>query len=194
MAFIPFWLLYLQETNAKKRSRNRPAKNNDILPSINATFFSGFDAYILYWLRDGNPENDPRVYLTSGLLRTLPGGKTLVYPGRYYINIMINRLGQYLPDRVLEEDGDVWIYRHRHKDHPNSLAYFIYKPTINGSRLSSYTFETGHTFGNNVQQISFSDGADRGKEKWLPVLNGKVVLPIEEKPVLLLCRSSNAEQ
>jgi hypothetical protein len=51
-----------------------------LLRSINATFFSGFDAYILYWLRDSNPENDPRVYLTSGIICTLPDGKTKAIP------------------------------------------------------------------------------------------------------------------
>ena len=105
-----------------------------LLRSVNATFFSGFDAYILYWLRDRNPENDPRVFLTSGILRSLPDGKTQVYPGWYYISTLVNHLGKYLPDRVVREQGDIWIYRYRHSEFPDSLAYFIYKPTTNGSQ------------------------------------------------------------
>ena len=69
-----------------------------LLRSVNATFFSGFDAYILYW-RYGYPEDDPRVYLTSGILRTLPDGKTLVYPGWYYISTLVKRLGKIIPTK-----------------------------------------------------------------------------------------------
>ncbi len=43
-----------------------------ILRSINATAFSGFDRYILYWLKDRDPEDDPRVYLTSGVISSCP--------------------------------------------------------------------------------------------------------------------------
>ena len=157
-----------------------------LLRSINAVFFSGFDAYILYWLRDGNPENDPRVYLTSGILRSLPDGKTLVYPGWYYISTLVNRLGKYLPDKVISEKGDVWIYRYRHSVHSDSVAYFIYKPTVNGSRLNAFTLETGNGDGNQALKISFLDDNDLGKEEILPVIGGKIQTEVNEKPIIIL--------
>jgi hypothetical protein len=158
-----------------------------LIRSINAVFFSGFDAYILYWLRDGNPEDDPRVYLTSGILRTMPDGKTKVYPGWYYISTLVNRLGKYRPDKVILENGGVWIYRYRHTEQPDSVAYFVYKPTVDGSRLSSYTLETGNTVGNAVRKISFLDDSEQGKEETVTVSDGKIQIPVEEKPVLILC-------
>jgi hypothetical protein len=159
-----------------------------LLRSINATFFSGFDAYILYWLRDGNPEDDPRVFLTSGILRGMPDGKTRVYPGWYYISTLVNRLGQYRPDQVIRETGDVWIYRYRHMEEPDSVAYFIYKPTVNGGHLASYSLEIGKTVGNRIRKISFLDNSDKGKEEIIPVLNGRIDLPVEEIPILVLCK------
>src|SRR5664279_885908 len=157
-----------------------------LLRSINATFFSGFDAYILYWLRDGNPENDPRTYLTSGILRSLPDGKTLVYPGWYYISTLVNRLGKYRPDRVVREDGDVWIYQYRHSEFPDSLAYFIYKPTVDGSQVNSFTLKTPKIPGNQVEEISFLDHNDQGASEILKVNDGKITINVLEKPKILL--------
>jgi hypothetical protein len=159
-----------------------------ILRSVNAVFFSGFDAYILYWLRDGNPENDPRVYLTSGVLRTMPDGKTKVYPGWFYISTLINQLGKYRPDKIIKENGNVWIYRYRHTEHPDSVAYFIYKPTVNGSRVVSFTLETGVKEGNMATKISFLDDSEIGKIERVSISEGRVELNIEEKPFLLLCK------
>ncbi len=160
-----------------------------LLRSVNATFFSGFDAYILYWLRDGYPEDEPQAYLTSGILRTQADGKTKVYPGWYYISTLVNRLGKYRPDKVIRETGDAWVYQYRHKVYPDSVAYFVYKPTVNGGRLANYTLETGKTAGNRVLAISFLDDSDLGKEEMLPVSDGKINVPVEEKPLLILCKT-----
>jgi hypothetical protein len=163
-----------------------------LLRSINATFFSGFDAYILYWLRDGNPENDPRVYLTSGILRGMPDGKTRVYPGWYYISTLVGCLGRYLPDQIIREEGDVWIYRYRHIDHPDSVAYFIYKPTVNGGRVRDFSLETGMVSGNQVQKISFTDDSETGKRESIPVNAGKIRFTVQEQPVLILFREPSS--
>ena len=160
-----------------------------LLRSINAVFFSGFDAYILYWLRDRNPETDPRVYLTSGILRSLPDGKTLVYPGWYYISTLVNRLGKYIPDQIISEKGDVWIYRYRHAEYPDSLAYFVYKPTLKGSSLASIALAGGNTVGNQALKVSFLDDSDQGKEEILPVVAGKIQSAASQKPILIFCKA-----
>jgi len=159
-----------------------------LLRSINATFFSGFDAYILYWLKDGIPEDDPRTYLTSGILRRMPDGKTKAYPGWYYISTLVNRLGNYMPDKVISETGNVWIYRYRHSQDPDSVAYFLYKPSVNGSRSPSYLLDIGKATGNEVHKISFLDNSETGEEENIPVSKGKIKLDIEERPVLILCK------
>ena len=163
-----------------------------LLRSINATFFSGFDAYILYWLRDRDPEDDPRVFLTSGLVYTNSTGKTKVYPGWYFISTLVNRLGNYRPDQVIFETGDVWIYRYRHINQSDSVAYFVYKPTVNGTRLPSYPLVIGNTMNNQVQKISFLDDSEFGREEMIPVLGGKIMIPVEEKPALYLCKEPSS--
>jgi hypothetical protein len=159
-----------------------------LLRSINATFFSGFDAYILYWLRDGNPEDDPRPYLTSGILRGMPDGKTKAYPGWYYISTLVNRLGKYIPDKVISEIGDVWIYRYRHSQEPDSVAYFLYKPSVIGNHPSSYSLDVGKTVGKMVQKIGFLDNSELGRVENVPISKEKIQFNIDERPILILCK------
>ncbi len=165
-----------------------------LLRSINAAFFSGFDAYILYWLRDGNPPDDPRVYLTSGIIRTMPDGKTFAYPGWYYISTLVNRLGNYRPDSLIRETGDVWVYRYRNIDYPDSLAYFIYKPTANGSRIDSWNLECGGVDGKIIRKISFLDQSQQGKEETIPLVNGKIKISVEETPQLILFKDPESNK
>lgn len=161
-----------------------------LLRSINATFFSGFDAYILYWLRDGNPENYPQTYLTSGILWKPADGKTMAYPGWFYISTMINRLGKYRPDKVISEKGNVWIYRYRNSEHSDSLAYFVYKPTDDGTRLQSYSLEISNVSGNVVSKINFDDNSETGKEENMRMSGGKIRVDVEEKPLIILFKES----
>jgi hypothetical protein len=162
-----------------------------LLRSINATFFSGFDAYILYWLRDGFPETDPRVFLTSGVLRSMPDGKTKPYPAWYYISTLVSRLGKYRPGGIIQESGDVWIYKYIHAELPDSVAYFIYKPTVNGSRINSFTLKTGNMNLNTVLKLGFTDETDQGREENFPVILGKIKIPVEEKPVLIFGKENH---
>ncbi len=167
-----------------------PAESQGImlLRSINATFFSGFDAYILYWLTDGKPEDAPDTYLTSGILRQMPDGTTMPYPGWFYISTLVKRLGDYLPDSVVSEKGSVWIYRYRHQQFRDSVAYFVYAPTVNGTRVLHYSLSLGNVYGNIVREIIFADNSDMGNENKLIVSNGSVKVPVEEKPILILCK------
>jgi hypothetical protein len=162
-----------------------------LIRSINATFFSGFDAYILYWLRDGFPETDSRVFLTSGVLRTMPNGKTKVYPAWYYINTLVSRLGKYRPEKIIQESGNVWIYKYVHAEIPDSVAYFVYKPTVNNSRIKSFSLETGNNNLSSVLKLEFTDDSDQGKEEFLPVKRGKITMPVEEKPILIFCKENH---
>jgi hypothetical protein len=159
-----------------------------LLRSINACFFSGFDAYILYWLRDGNPQDDPRVYLTSGLLRTRPDGTTQVYPGWYYISTMVNRLGKYRADKVMKEDGGVWVYKYRNSERPDSVAYFLYRPLIKENNTILYCLKEGQITGNDVLKVEFSDESVFGNSTPLQVKDGQINVEIAEKPVLILCK------
>ncbi|MBS1598716.1 MAG: hypothetical protein JST75_10875 [Bacteroidetes bacterium] len=156
-----------------------------ILRSINATAFSGFDAYILYWLKDGNPETDPRVYLTSGILRQMPDGSTKPYPGWFYISSFVNRLANYTADSIVSEKGNVWVYKYRNQLSPDSVAYFVYCPTRNGIKVDAYPLRVGKAAG-DVEEIYFADDSPSGKAVLKKVLSGVVDVQVEEKPKLIL--------
>jgi hypothetical protein len=159
-----------------------------LLRSINATFFSGFDAYILYWLRDSYPEDAPDLYLTSGILRQMPDGKTMVYPGWYYISTMVNQLGNYTADRVISEKGNVWIYKYRHRLFHDSVAYFVYSPTVIGAKIRQYALSVGNITDDIAREIIFKDDSEQGSESRLTATGSRVIIPVEEKPLLILCR------
>jgi hypothetical protein len=145
-------------------------------------------------LRDGNPENDPRVYLTSGILRALPDKKTQVYPGWYYISTLVKHLGRYQPYRVIREDGGVWIYQYRHRDFHDSLACFIYKPTVNGSSIKDFSWAIGNTVNNQVSKVGFSDNSEQGLTEIMKIQDGKVSIEVLEKPTLYLYKQPNSEK
>jgi hypothetical protein len=159
-----------------------------LLRSINATFFSGFDAYILYWLKDSEPEDAPDVYLTSGILRLMPDGKTTAYPGWYYISGLVNQLGNYVADSVISEKGNVWIYKYRNVLFRDSVAYFVYAPTVNGTKISQYPLRVGNVSGNTVRETGFRDDSDLGKDQLLPVKRSIVIIQVDEKPRLIFCK------
>ena len=156
-----------------------------ILRSINATFFSGFDAYILYWLRDLVPENDRRTYLTSGILGTGAGGKTIVYPGWYYISTLVNRLGNYKPYRIISESGGCWQYLYRHKDHPDSLALFFYQP-FNQDASDQVLKLDG--INSKVTIVRFDDHSETGTDSVVEVIGGEVRVRAEPMPGIVFYR------
>jgi hypothetical protein len=88
----------------------------------------------------------------------------------------------------------VWVYRYRNSEYPDSLAYFIYKPTVNGGSLDSWVLETGQTTGNTAQKINFIDQSDTGKIEIIPVVAGKIRLRVEERPVLILYKELRSDK
>jgi hypothetical protein len=158
-----------------------------ILRSINATAFSGFDAYILYWLRDVKPADDPDVYLTSGVVREMPDKSIQPYPSWFYISAFEARLADYRPDRIVSEKGPVWIYKYRHVYAPDSVAYFIYEPSHNGSRDATFSLALGNVRG-DAAEVGFTPDSPVGVSGSRKVVNGAVTLAVEEKPKLVFVK------
>ncbi|GGA88757.1 hypothetical protein [Puia dinghuensis] len=158
-----------------------------ILRSINATAFSGFDSYILYWFKDNNPADDANVYLTSGVVRQMPDGSIQPYPSWFYISTLENRLGNYRPDQIVSEKGNVWVYKYRNVLSPDSVAYFIYSPTHTGWKDPAFALEVGNVAG-EAQEINFAAGSVDGDVVGRKVMDGKVTVEVGEKPRLVLVR------
>jgi hypothetical protein len=162
-----------------------------VLRSINATAFSGFDAYILYWLKDAVPPEDPTVYLTSGVVRLMPDGSVIPYPSWWYVNTFVNRLADYAPDAVVSEKGNVWVYRYRNQRSPDSVAYFVYAPTHNGAKVAGYPLRVGAAAGGVAQEIGFMTGSTDGNVAEKKVIGGIISIDVEEKPILVLLKTSS---
>src|SRR5579862_626290 len=153
-----------------------------LLRSINATAFSGFDAYILYWLKDNESDTSASVYLTSGVLREMPDGSIKPYPGWFYISAFENRLANYVPDKIVSESGSVWIYKYRDQSSPDSVAYFVYAPTRNGAKVDNFSLHVGKTANQSVQEIYFADDSPSGNAMDKKISSGEVIINVEEKP------------
>jgi hypothetical protein len=161
-----------------------------LLRSINATAFSGFDAYILYWLRDAGMPEDPSVYMTSGIFRQ-KGDKMEPLTGWFYISSFVSLLANYAPDRIISENGKVWVYRYRNKVHPDSLAYFCYCPSHNGSRVDHYLLPV--TFPNDGQAFAcrFEANSVKGSVYPVSIRQGSLDLTVEERPEIVLVREGH---
>ncbi|HUR10200.1 MAG TPA: hypothetical protein VM012_02455 [Flavitalea sp.] len=158
-----------------------------ILRAINATAFSGFDRFILYWIKDTENENHDGVYLTSGVLYQDPNQNYTPYPGWYYINTLVNHLGDYVPEKVISEKGKVWIYQYRNSKSRDSVAYFMYCPTHNGTTVKDFTFNTRSLRG-EARKVTFQDKQLQGKEEMIVVKNGVIRVNVTENPSIIFVR------
>ncbi|HSC37680.1 MAG TPA: hypothetical protein VLD19_07415, partial [Chitinophagaceae bacterium] len=129
-----------------------------VLRSMMAVFMAGFDGYNQYMMRDAT--NDPLApgpYASSGML----GGPqtNTVFPAWHYWNTAIQMLGKYRADSVISESEPVWVYRLRHRDYPDSLAYYLVSPTTSGVIIKNYRLFTGLADNQLFKAVKLADGS-----------------------------------
>ena len=156
-----------------------------LVRSINAVAFSGFDKLILYWMKDQVDETSPYVYLTSGLVYQSLDQKVKPYASWFHVNTLMHHLADYVPESIISEKGNVWIYRYRHQTQKDSVALFVYAPTIKGNKYPGYTLDLGRAQA-QATQISFADNNKTGIVVNKPVANGKLAVDVDEVPKLIL--------
>jgi hypothetical protein len=157
-----------------------------LVRAINAIAFSGIDRYIIYWIKDDGDENHPAMFVTSGLLRQ-HGATYTPYPAWYYISTLVHHLGNYIPEKVVSEQGKVWVYKYRNKISPDSAAYFVYCPTRNGSK-TDYDLAVTVAPGTSATEISFAEHSVTGAVASKAAANGKLRLQINEVPKLVVVK------
>lgn len=157
-----------------------------ILRAINATAFSGFDRFILYWIKDTQPEDFEGVYLTSGVLYQDQHQHYTAYPAWNYISTLVHHLGEYVPDKVISEKGNVWVYRYRHPTQKDAAAYFIYSPTRNGTKVNNYTLKTGKA--THATVITLADKKETGISQQQAVTGGVLRINVNESPKLVFVK------
>ena len=160
-----------------------------LLRGINAFSFSGFDRLILYWLQDNEEENHEAYFITSGLIRKLSENSFLRYPAWYYISTMLNHIGSYTPEAITSEKGNVWIYKYRNKQSPDSVAYFVYCPSRNGTKVNDYLLDVGKVSG-NATEISFKENSEAGNSIEKQIQGGKIKMEVTEFPKIILFKEN----
>jgi hypothetical protein len=159
-----------------------------MIRAINAIFFSGFDRYIIYWIKDTNEPDDPHLFLTCGLLKQLDAYNYDPYPAWYFISTMYNHVGNYIPEKIIKEEGDVWVYKYRNQVSPDSAAYFVYCPTRVGKKVDGYSLEVGEVENSSAAELNFVDKSTEGNLVNLPVNNKAVRVNVSEVPKLIFVK------
>ena len=90
-----------------------------------------------------------------------------------------------MPDSIVSEKGDVWIYRYRHQTQPDSMAYFVYCPTTIGKKINGFTIPA-ETKMSLATEVTFDDQSVNGKMKSLKIVNGRLVVDFSEVPKFIL--------
>jgi hypothetical protein len=157
-----------------------------LLRAINAIAFSGFDRYIIYWIKDNGDENHPALFVTSGLLRQ-DGITYRPYPAWFYISTLVNHLGNYIPEKIVSEKGKVWIYKYRNKISPDSAAYFVYCPTRNGTK-TEYDLSAAAVPGGAATEVTFAEGSETGTVISKQINNGLIRMQVNEVPKLVFVK------
>lgn len=160
------------------------------LRGINAAAFSGFDRMILYWIKDDDGPDQPVQYLSSGVLQALNATEQRPYASWYYIATLVNRLGDYVPEKIITEKGKVWVYKYRHRSDPGLAAYFVYCPTHDGTKVPGYALPVGNLSSGRVSLIHLAEKSETGRETFLNVSGGQVKLTVTESPQFVFVREN----
>ena len=158
-----------------------------LLRGINAISFSGFDRLIIYWIKDDYGEDEPTIFLSCGVIRHVGQDKYEPYPAWYYISTLINNIGDYIPEKIISEQGKVWVYKYRSAKSPDSAAYFIYCPSYNGTRVDNYELNVGKKAG-IATEISLQENSETGIRTERKISDGIIKLNVTEAPRFILVK------
>lgn len=160
-----------------------------LLRGINAVAFSGFDRLILFWIKDDYKEGSKayEAYFQScGMVSHVVQNQFDPYPAWYYISTLVNRMGDYAPEKIISEAGKVWVYQYRSTTNPAAKAYFVYVPSHDGTVVDNFSLTVGKKVGDKATVIGLKEGSVDGNSSELPVKDGKISLRVTESPTLIL--------
>jgi hypothetical protein len=152
--------------------------------SLMACFFSGFDRYLYFMLRNASAEeNPPSVFGSSGMISG-PGGANQVYPVWHYWRHIYDLLGDFQPDTVITEQGQVWVYRLKINGPKKRWVYYL----VNNGDQGTLRFSLSTPFKRATRATElpwFYGNNQPPKPQTWTVVNGRVQLEIGAVPVFL---------
>ncbi|MBC7851598.1 MAG: hypothetical protein H7Y31_17770 [Chitinophagaceae bacterium] len=163
-----------------------------LLRGINAVAFSGFDRLTIYWIKDDWDETKKEYqafFLSCGVILHKSQNEYEPYPSWFYISTLINQMGDYKPESIVSEKGNVWVYKYRHKSAADSVAYFVYVPTYNGTKIDNYQLNVGRR-ATSATEITLKDNSEIGNSATRAVRGGVVSVNATEAPKLILVKEN----
>jgi len=112
-----------------------------------------------------------------------------IFPAWHYWNTAIQMLGKYRADSIISESGPVWVYRLRHRDYPDSLAYYLVSPTTSGVIIKNYRLFIGLADTQSFKSAKLADGSVPAPVGGGRAGNGFIELPVDESPTIVFLRS-----
>lgn len=161
-----------------------------LLRGINAMSFSGFDRLTIFWIKDDYGETEQpysMFFLSCGIIRHKSQDIYEPFPAWYYISTLVNNIGNYIPEKIISEKGNVWIYKYRNKTAPDSAAYFIYCPTYNGTRVDNFNLQVGNK-AMGASEISLLDNSETGIRAEKSINGGAIKVNVTEVPKFILVK------
>lgn len=153
--------------------------------SLMACFFSGFDRYLYFMLRNASAEeNPPGVFGSSGMISG-PGGANQVYPVWHYWRHIYDLLGDFQPDTVITEQGQVWVYRLK-MNGPQKKRWVYYLVNSGDQGTLRFSLSTPFVRATRAMELPwFYENSQAPKPRTWTVVNGQVQLEIGAVPVFL---------
>lgn len=147
---------------------------------------AGVDRAQMYLFRDVDANSSTK-YDSSGLVTKK--GEWSPRPSWYYVSTIKNRLkGMRFKEAVASGNTLVSIYKFGSAD-GSSNAYALWCPTSNNSVVSNYQMSVpGGSSG--LKLITLAAGSALGVETPLQIVNGKVTIPVSERPVLVMAANA----
>ncbi|MGB4775328.1 MAG: hypothetical protein WBP45_09160, partial [Daejeonella sp.] len=106
----------------------------------------------------------------------------------YYLNTVMQHVKNYQPDAVVKESGDVWIYRFRHQQYKDSVAYYMVCPTTSGNKINNYKLYCKIGSGAAIKQVSLKDNSTTGTVTTIKSGQGFFETTVTENPVFIFLR------
>ena len=80
------------------------------------------------------------------------------------------------------------VYKYRNQSSPDSVAYFVYSPTRNGTKIDNFKLNVGKTANQNAKEIYFADDSELGNASDKKIADNDVIINVEERPKLVIVK------
>lgn len=158
--------------------------------SVMAVFMSGFNSYHYFMLRNaGNEENPTGTFGSSGML-SAAGGNNTVYPVWHYWNHIHQKLGMYLPDAIIKEEGVVWVYKLRNKLNKKKVVYYLVNSSLDKHTIKGFTLSSKTSLKNSATILEWQSTNTNLPNKNLNIIGNVITVDVGQIPIFIECEEN----